>query len=338
MSKESLEIQIANRTIGLLNAYVVATTQEQKDKILNEIHDIDLWAYMILTTKNYDPQKLATRMEKAIKLNDYRPKNMSIVQLATSNDLDNISGDFDTFDPGLQKMFKNNEDPDKIRKTFTAGTANVYVLARQFSDEWIDRLNRHKDLTDAARNADDEHSVEAYEKLFNALAQDFYKEYHCHTLPKVITDWATADEKPDKKGWDTITGYHVAAYGITVPDNLPESEKKKIIAEAKKHPSKCPDAHPLSLVYININVARKAHPNKADFFYYMIGAFVHEMHHALDYQQPRQGALGPQITIIDNRIYIPVTKDSKEYHKSATEISSYEIEHELYTQLKNGRY
>lgn len=335
---KNIEIQSAKKAIVLLKKIASAKTQDKRNTLLEELQSVYMWAYKLLKRKNYDPRDLATKMERALELDQYRPKNMAIAQLATSKDLEYINGEFDTFDPELQKMFKNNEKPDKIREAFRGGTANIYVLAKQFSADWIDRLNNHKDLVDAARDADDEHAVDAYDKLFYALTQDFCKEHNCHIISKVITDWATSDEKPEKKGWNYISGYHVAAHGISLPNNLPESEKNKIIAEAKKHPLEHPDSHPLSLVYMNINVARKAHPDQTDFFYYMISAFAHEMHHALDYQQSRQGALGPQIAIIDNRIYVPPTKSQKKYGQSATEISSYEIQYELYNQLKNIRY
>jgi len=70
----------------------------------------------------------------------------------------------------------------------------------------------------------------------------------------------------------------------------------------------------------------------------MIGIFAHEMHHALDYQKPRQGALGPQIYEIDQKTYVRPAQDEKAYHDSATEKSSYTIQNELYEQLKKTRF
>ena len=43
----------------------------------------------------------------------------------------------------------------------------------------------------------------------------------------------------------------------------------------------------------------------------MISAFAHEIHHALDQQQPHQGALGPQIAAIDNATKVDATIDEK---------------------------
>ena len=70
----------------------------------------------------------------------------------------------------------------------------------------------------------------------------------------------------------------------------------------------------------------------------MISVLAHEIHHALDYQNPRQGALGGQIQYVDKKVYVPYDKNSKAYHESATEISSYEIERELFNQLNNSRF
>ena len=77
---------------------------------------------------------------------------------------------------------------------------------------------------------------------------------------------------------------------------------------------------------------------REDLFNVLVSVFAHEMHHALDFLQPRQGALGPQIERIDDKIYVEHKDDEKAYSESATEISSYEIEHELLNQLKNMRF
>jgi hypothetical protein len=154
MKESNIEIQNAQQTIDLLKLYASAKTQEEKDTLLQQIHSVNLGAHILLTQQNYKPLDLAAKIEKAIKLDRYRPKNMLLMQLAKSDDLEHIAGEFDTFDRNLAKMVKNNESPEKIRDRFIAGTANIYILAKQFSNDWICRLNDHKDLADAARNAD----------------------------------------------------------------------------------------------------------------------------------------------------------------------------------------
>ena len=335
MDNENLEIKSALQTIELLKQYKSAKNQTEKDNILKQIDDIHVSASGLLTV--FSPDELITKITKAISLDKYRPRNMSILQLAISRDLNYVGGDFDTFNSILSQMFKTKADTAKIRDKFKVGTVNVYMLAKQFSADWIRRLNNHKDLVDAARNASEENIVDAYNELFNALTKDFCKEYDCHIDSKVITDWENSDVKPNG-GYDITDGFHQHAFSVAYPQNISETEKKELVDEFLKDPEKHPNAYKSSFVRVNITNVKKHHPDKNDFFYSMISVLAHEIHHALDCQKPRQGALGPQIQYIDRATYVPAHIDDKAYHESATEISSYEIGHELFNQLKKSRY
>lgn len=337
MNKSNIEIQNAQQAIKLLKSYSVAETQAEKDELLKQLEAVDRLTYLHLIKRGYDPLDLAQKMEKAIKLDKYRPKNLPIVKLALNKDLDYINGDFDTFDYNINKMIRNNEKPENIRDRFKAATVNVYVLAKQFSKDWIRRLNNHKDLADAARNADEKTAVDAYDKLFEALTKDFCEDNNCYINSKVITDWATSDVKP-KDGWDETNGYQKPGHGLDLPKNISKEEKTKVLEEFRKNPEEYPGARRESWVRLNITNIRKKHPEPTDFFYTMISIFAHEIHHALDYQQPRKGALGPQIYRIDAQTYTNPTKDANAYSASATEISSHTIQDELFKQLKNTRF
>ena len=360
MDNNNIEIQNAQQTIELLKSYAAAKTQEEKDNLLQQIHSVNLGAHILLTQQNYEPIDLATKMEKAVQLDQYRPKNMSIVQLAISDDLEHIGGDFSTFDKKLSRMIKNNEKPEVIRERFKGGTHNVYLLAKQFSADWIRRLNKHKDLVDIARKTGEEYFADAqnvwvdsiekypetiqntseekiiatYNKLFEALNKDFCEEYDCEIDAKLVKDWDTADEQLSDP---TTNGFQSKVYSISYPQDLPEEEQKKIKEEFLKDYKNHPNTIRKSIVRVNFSrLAYKSKPE--DLFYVLISVFAHEMHHALDFLQPRQGVLGPQIERIDDKIYVQHKDDEKAYHASATEISSYEIEHELYNQLKNTRF
>ena len=332
MEEQNIEIQNIQQAIELLKSYAVAKTQEEKDNLLQQIHSINPGVYILLTKQNYEPMDLASKLEKAIKLYQYKPKNMLMTQLAKSDDLENITGEFDTFDRKLSKMVKDNEAPEKIRDEFIAGTANVYLLAKQFSTDWIRRLNNHKDLVAAARNADETNIVKAYNKLFWALSQDFCSEYDVQIDPMVITDWQDSDIKPSGK-FDKTRGIQKLVTGFLTKD-MSESEKQRLVEECKKNP----EEHKLSKVRINITNIKKLNKDPNDFFYDMISVFAHEMHHALDFLKPREGAVGPQIMLIDEKTYVTPEKDMQAYHSSATEISSHVIQKELMKQLKNMRY
>jgi len=360
MDKNNIEIKNAYQMIDLLKAYAAAKTKAEKDDLLQQMRSFDLGPHALLTKQNYDPMDLAARIEKAIQLDQYRPKNMPILQLAVSDDLDRIGGKFNTFDEKLSRMIKNNEKPEKIRDRFKGGTYNVHMLAKQFSADWIRRLNNHKDLVDIARKTDEKYfadaqnhwveSIErypetvenpgeekiiaAYNKLFEALNEDFCKEYDCMIDAKLVKDWATSDQKPNDL---VLDGFHNKSWLLTYPKNLPETERQKMREDFLKDAENHPNSRKKSIVRVNFShLAYKNDPQ--DLFYILVSVFAHEMHHALDFQHARQGALGPQIQQIDDEIYVPRRDDEKAYRESATEISSYEIEHELFKQLKNTRF
>ena len=335
MDNENLETNSALQTIELLKKYKVAETQDKKDNILKQIKDIDGFANILL--KKFSPDELITKITKAISLDKYRPKNLPITLFAVDENLDYINGEFDTFDVELSQMVKNGENPEKIRNKFKAGTVNIYVLAKQFSADWIRRLNNHKDLVDAARSASEENIIDAYNKLFAALTKDFCKEYDCHINSKVITDWKNSDVKPDG-GYDNTDGFYRNSYSIAYPSHISEIEKKDLVDEFLKDPEKHQNAYKSTLVRVNISNVKKHHPDKNEFFYSMVSVLAHEIHHALDWQKPRQGALGSQIEQIDKNTYVSAHADLEAYRKSATEISSFEIDHELFNQLKKLRF
>ena len=334
MANTNIEITSALQAIELLKQYNSAKDQAEKDGLLKQLSDADRFAYLMITRRNHDPLDLAVKMEKAIKLDKYRPKNMPIVKLALSKDLDNINGEFDTFDREMSQMLKNKEDPNKIRDKFKAATANIYVLAKQFSADWIQRLNNHKELVEAARNARDNEAVDAYNKLFYALTQDFSKEYNVQVHPLVVDNWESSDVKPNGE-WDKVSGFQTLLKGAFLKTkDMSEEDVQRLNEESSKNP----DKYVVSKVRVNITNVKNKHQNPNDFFYAMISVFAHEMHHALDLQNPRQGALGPQTAIIDRKTYKPVEEDKEAYHQSATEISSYVVEDMLFDKLKNIRF
>ena len=337
MAKNNLEIESAIQTVELLKKYKAAKTQAEKDNLLKQMDEVDLFASKLIVQHKISPKELITKMTKAIAKDKYRPKNIPIAIFALNKDLDFIKGDFDSFDANLNKMFKDKEDAKKIRNAFKAATVNVYMLAKQFSMDWIRWLNKHKKLADAARNAGEKDMVAAYNKLFNALSKDFCKKYDCDIGVKVITDWASSDVNP---GGDTdaCCGYHHRAYSMSYPADMPEAEKDKLIQDFLNDPKNHPNTRKASLVRVNITTVKKFNPDRNEFFYKMISVFAHEMHHALDYQNPRQGALGPQIEQIDMKTYVPENVDKKAYYESATETSSYTIDRELFKMLKNQRF
>ena len=111
----------------------------------------------------------------------------------------------------------------------------------------------------------------------------------------------------------------------------------KALKNFEKRPDLLPKFTRESIIRIIFdNIKTKVQPEYL--FYKIISVFVHEMHHALDFQRPNDGALGSQINQADDGIYTSPGTDMQKYLSSAKEISSYAIENELYKQLKSLQY
>ena len=336
MRKEDTEIKNAKKAIDVLKQYDSAKTKAEKDILLGKLDD---FFATLIQSGYYTPAELVRRITKAIKLDKYMPKNMSFAQLVTSDDLDYISGDFDTFNSKLHKEFKSGKNPEKMRMLFKCGITNVHLLSELFPAKWMGWLNKHKKLTNAARNANEKEAVDAYNKLFDALTNDFCREYKCKIDAKVVTKWDKLDAQSENEK-EFTNGYMESHLIITYVKNMPEAEKQKRRETILKNPENYtePDVKRKSVVRVNITNIREQHPKPNDFFYNMIGTFAHEMHHALDFQHPRQGALGPQVEAIDKKIYVQPSEDMDKYLSSATEISSRIIKSKLIDRLKSMRF
>ena len=325
------EIQNAFQTIGLINKYLAFPDSDA----LIKLKHVNNEAYELIRQRDYPAKDLVENIKKAISLDRYRPKNMSITELAVSSDLNNIGGEFSTFDIDLSKMSKEPKNYSEIRERFKYGMVNLALLSKQFAKDWVRRLNNHKYLVNKARNANDENAINAYDDLFKALAKDFCDEYDCAVNVKVVDDWKKSEYGP-KKGENKTFGYQIILPALDVKCDS-ESEANKIYKEFMKNPYDYPGSYLKSIVRVNITNIRKAHPEKDDFFYFMIGCFVHEIHHGLDGLKPHENAVGSQYYFLDTKTHIDAADNLDEYIKSATEISSYTIEKEFKKLFKKSR-
>lgn len=336
---QNIELKIVQDNIRLLQQYTRATDENTKNEIKKQMHKL----VQGLLERNYTPEDLITRLEKAIKLNKFRPHNLSLFLLAKSNDLDNISGDFDTFDPELAKLSKDTEkNGSEIRKKFNAATVNRFDLSKQFVQDWIGRLIEHSDLMKEVRTAVGYNKIPAYNNLFQALAKDFCNKYDIPEKSvdvKVVKTWATSDIKPIASAEETAA-FVKDAWSINMPPQTTIAERNAILEKLKNSPQSLPNASVKKMVRVNFSLAEEmAQKFRTNLFVIMMANFAHEMNHVLDSLKPREGALGPQVKLIDQKTYVDMHKDKSEYYQSATELSSYEITQEMIEQLKSlNRY
>ena len=325
---KNIEVQIAAHQIKLLKQYAKNPTQ----RALQQMHPM---VRAILSRKTYSPETLAMRIAAAIKLDNYRPRNMSLFQLAISNDLNHISGKFNTFDSKLSRMAQSQKNLNKILDRFDSATINRIDLAKQFANDWIRRINQHPDLALAAQKSRGKNAIDAYNNLFNALRDDFCREYKLDpesVLIEVIDGWDNSVIRPEDTS--EVNGFTNSGYILEFPKDTSSGEIDKLYQEFLKSPETHPMAKQQHWVIIDLYNCR-ANRGHTTVFNQMMTTFAHEMHHALDNLLPRAGALGPQVRKIDKETYHTAAKNINSYHKSATERSSYAIGDELMKRLKN---
>lgn len=307
-AKRNVELEIVNYNIQLLQEYKTENSPNKKQEIFSKIHP---FVQSIIIKKIMSIDEYIQRLKKAIILDEYRPKNLMIFEFALGDDLDYTNGKFNTFDLGLSVLEKNEENCKKIRDKFCYATPNRHILAVQFTDDWVRRLIDNMELYVQVKYAKPDNIKKSYSELFQKLSDDFCDEYNIDKnliQVKVIQNWSEVEKEKDKK--DSTDGLTVFVNRVLYPD---DPSKMYFAAGAD--------------VYVLLK--------KPEDINYTISVFAHEMHHALDHLEPEKGALGPQVKKIDDKTYVDSNKNFKEYKKSASELSSYEIEEILYNTLKN---
>lgn len=336
--KRNIEIEIVRNNIELLKKYKVAKTDEEKNQIMSQMDVYCAGLVRGIIKKNkFTIDEYIARLEKAIELDSYRPRNLSVFEFAMSRDLYNVGGEFDTFAIGLARAEKEG-DVEAVRDMYNGLTVNRFVLAKQFAYDWIRRLNNNPELVKKARNAKPDEEIDAYNELFSKLAKDFCDDCNLPKnsfVVKVVKNWESSDVKPSDR---TACGFCTDSYALDFPDGIGEEEKKKMKQEFLKSPKDYPGARKVSLIRVSFENVKNLYKGEDEFFYGMMDYFAHEMHHGLDSLAPSLGAVGPQVMRSDRKIYVSSEKDYDKYRKSATEWSSYEIGYELFNQLKNQNY
>lgn len=327
----NIEIEIARGEIEKLRRYLDAIDDETQAVIARTFHTF----IKSLIKNGWTPAELITRIERAIELDKFRPRNLSLFQLATSKDLYRINGDFDTFRPELNSLFRDPAKHGELRDCFDWVTANRFDLSEQFAYDWTRRMAAHPKLVRAAKSATgDDAILGAYNKLFAALCADFCNEYNINRElinAQLIRDWDSIHP------WihDTQSGgFQIPVYILKRPAGMPTKVWRKTYNEFTKSPKTYPTASPASLIYV---VLAYAHKYKLPMFIQIMSLFVHEMHHALDRLSPRNGALGPQVQKIDDELYVKLTINRDDNFKAASERSSYAIQAEFIKSLQSTR-
>ena len=326
----NLALESAKKSIDLLQQYVSAKTQQVRNDVLDKMLSNDRTVSMLLMW-GYTPNDLIKLLNKAIALEEYRPKNLPILMFAIQKDLNYVHGPFCTFNAELNNAFKKGMY-DKLPELFKDNAETLPVLTQQFSNEWMLRINKYNNLVESAYNAALGTEIDAYTKLFNALNDDFCETYNCEIDIEIVPSWAMAEYKPTYKP-EQVLALHQPIWRIIYPICCYGSRKEAITEQATKQSDGHPNTYKISSVLINIGLIKQNFSQPDRFFYAMMSNFIHEMHHALDYQCPEKTALGGQVEYIDRQTHDKTVA----YAESPTERSSRQIEKAFVEKLKKSR-
>ena len=126
----NLALESAKKSIDLLQQYVSAKTQQVRNDVLDKMSSNDRTISMLLMW-GYTPNDLIKLLNKAIALEEYRPKNLPILIFAIQKDINSVRGPFCTFNAELNNAFKKGKY-DKLPELFKDNAETMPVLTQQF--------------------------------------------------------------------------------------------------------------------------------------------------------------------------------------------------------------
>lgn len=307
--KQNLEITNAKEQVLLLKKYKLEKNKEIKEKIYNELS-----FEVKLLLKNFKPEYIIKKLEKAIQLDDFRPRNLSIYTFAMDPDLNYVNGEFSTFDEFLSAMIRNNENPNKVRKYAAKEIYNRINVAKQYANDINKILDEYPAQKKQALNSYIIENTNAYTNLLQTISDKLCEDLKIVDRPiiKVIDFWDELPKYfPKLNNTETLYGIHFSY---------------KIPGETKYH-TEIYIARQMLYNYIDKKT-------KKELFKEIISTFAHEFGHAVDNLQANKGALGNQKANIGKKIYVQASADKeKQYHTNPTEVSSETIYNEVLKSL-----
>ena len=306
----NIELKIASQQVHLLKQYMAAKTEAQKNKLAEKF----VFEIPILL-KKFPPETLIERLEKAIALDKYRPRDLSVYTFAKSRDLDYIGGEFSTFDSDLRDMLKNGEDKIKIKEYATKVSYNRRNVAKQYAADIIKILNQNPTLKKAAVASGATGDKEPWRALLQRITDRLRTKMgiEANATVRVVDSW---DELPTyfprPQAGDITYGQFVKYYK--------NQDASKMYYE------------------IQINRGLLSELSRGDLFPHVIAAFAHEFGHVVDHDAPNKGALGAQKAKVSENLYehIDVSQEHL-YHINPTEASSDVIQATVMRALQNGK-
>lgn len=229
---------------------------------------------------------LIMRCEHAVKIDKFRPRNLSLIDMAARPDLYNIVGDFSTFDRNLSKKNLQNMTVNHVKEYMNNNIPTSQTCATEVANAVLAVLNKN---SLEQKNLILDSNLLTYSLFFQKIADDMMKELN---LPG-DAPWISFVES-----WDF----------------LPDAPKELMaMSGGGDNP----------YIIMNLNRLREKYSGGPDTlfqdvftFFGVCASFAHEFTHFIDRQYPNRGALGAQKENLSRVIY---DKNSSEYKKNPNE-------------------
>lgn len=259
---------------------------------------IDIWGI----------RELIRRCEHAIKIDNFRPQNVPILDIIASPDLYCIGGNFSSFDPKLTRKQMQYKTVRQVKEYINANIPAHKAIVARVANAMLRILHKNADTRKALLQDND---VLAYSLYFQKIADDMMRELKLSGG----APWVSFVDS-----WKT----------------LPNAPKNLLgISGGGKEP------------YIIINLKNQKQRAQLDHddilgrlftFMAVCETFAHEFVHFIDRQHPNRGALGAQKAILSDKIYDnSVAEHDNNPNEKTPLLTGTAVKYQLMSEMFKGR-
>ena len=290
---------ISNCAYAIPGLGVKKMLQEQFSKLPILIQSmVDIWGI----------KELIRRCEYAIKVDNFRPQNVPILDFVASPDLYCIGGNFSSFDPKLTKKQMQDKTVRQVKEYMNANIPAHKAIVARVTNAMLKVLHKN---TNTRKTLLVDGNLLAYSLYFQKIADDMMHEL----------------KLPGGAPWVTF----VDSWKI-----LPNAPKNLLgLSGGGKEP----------YIIINLkNQKQKAQLDHDDIlgrlftFVEVCETFAHEFVHFIDRQHPNCGALGAQKAMLSDKIYdSSVAEHDNNPNEKTPLLAGTAVKQQLITEMFKGR-
>lgn len=299
--QHNLAAEIARSNIKYLKQ-IINTTDEMEREALAPYLSPEIW----VMANSSSPQEMIKKLELAIKLDKYRPRDLFIEMFAIHTDLEYVGGEFSTYNPHLAKMMRDTVAPQQILDEILMDIhTSCLQVAEQYALDWQYVIRKNQIMMMHAKKQGKTGNKDAMELFLDSITQDMLALYGIPgnlLAVKVVDSWNQVPKHMrnnlDKQAYAILTTFKGTSY-----------------AEIHIHRQR---------IYNN--------SRETDKFCRVISALAHEFGHYIDEIKPNRGALGEQKAYLGN-----LFDDVADYEDKPTEESSACIGEIVYRKLSQSK-